>query len=200
MIRIVRRQHDLRDCRLRIPLRELLIVIAVLAFAFASLRMGGVLAQLMLTIVGVFVVSCGIIAFVARDRRQAFSIGFLIPFKLYVGVHYASERDYLNPYDPSALLTTRSFRPLHDAFRTLTWTQPQSGEAILEFDLDPNIIPEVGPDYVYTSRSGMTGTLIENPRRETFMMVAHCLLALIGGYLGGRFAIMIRDTDQKSSA
>jgi hypothetical protein len=181
---------------LRISIRELLTVIAVLALAMASLRIGGVLAQVMLIIAGISVIAFGITAIVARDRRQTFAIGFLIPFALYAAIHFVSERNELDPYDPSALITTRSFRPLHDAFRTQTWTEPQTGEALSEFDLDPSIVPEVGPGYIYTSQSGSAGSLTEHPRRKTFMMVAHCLLASIAGYIGGRFAIIVRDTDQ----
>ena len=181
---------------LTFSIRELLMIVAFLAFAAASLSIGGALAMAMSTIVGVCFGALSIVAIVARDQRQAFAIGFVLPFSLYVAIHYASEADELDPYNHSALVTTRAVQPIHRAIARQTWTEQLSGKVLPVFKLDPYTVPEPGADKIYVSHTGTAGSLTETPDRPTFMMVAHCLFASVLGYVGAKFAVVVRSSDQ----
>ena len=181
---------------MRSSVRELLAIVAFLAIAIASLRVGGVLATSFLAFASLCFLALSIVALVARDRRRAFAIGFVVPFTLYATIHYMSTWNELDPHDENSLATTQAFRPLFDVFVNQSWTENLTGKELSEFTLNPESVPQPEPGVLYVSQSGTAGIMTERPDRSTFMLVGHCLLASVAGFVGGKFAVFVHASDR----
>ena len=158
------------------------------------MRLGGVLAAITLGAVVVFITALGIVALVDRNVRRAFAVGFLVPVFTYVGIHALCGSDPLNPFDDSALATTRSFGPLLMSLRTVTWTDTDTGNVI------PNYDPSTDPTrhQFAAGGGGFAGPgsvqFSQTPNPETFMLVAHSVMIVILGLVGAKFATYIYRT------
>lgn len=166
------------------------------AIAFASLRVGGLLATCTLGAVAVFTAALGIVALVDCGERRSFAIGFLVPLIAYVAVHAYAGGNQLNPFDSSALITTRSFGPLYLAIRTVAWTETATGNVLPEYDPSTNrhVSSGFGQPAVQFSQA---------PDQDTFTLVAHSVVVVILGLLGANFAVYIyrtRDGGQPGDA
>ena len=64
---------------MKFSLREILGLSAFIAISLASMRMGGVLAGAMIVGICLLATALLIVAFVVRDIRRAWAIGFLVP-------------------------------------------------------------------------------------------------------------------------
>lgn len=178
---------------MRITTRELLTLVAFVALAIGSLRIGGALATVTVGTVISFSMAMGIVALVSRNHRQAFAIGFIVPVLAYATIHLASGRDELNPHDNFALATTQAFRPVYEAFVSSTWVEAGTGKELPDYDPTANPVRHAGGGMLPPGMPSVT--TIETPKRTTFMVVAHSLLASLIGYAGAKFAVYVRASD-----
>ena len=172
--------------------RSLFAFTTYAALSLASMRVGGLLAAFNVGAVAVFATALAIVAFVDRAGRRAFAIGFLIPLFAYVGIHTFSVGNQLNPFEDSALATTRSFGPLYMALRTVAWIDTATGNVIPDYD------PSTDPRQQFARGGGFGGPVpvrfSQTPDQETFTLVAHSIVVVILGLVGAYFAMYIYRT------
>jgi hypothetical protein len=176
---------------LRISLRELLLLFTALFTACAALRYANVywLAAVTLLTLVTFI-AAAVIALIDRDARQALAIGFVTAAAIYMtlifcmrvtGDNRGNVRSYNAELDPEegSFPTTLSLRPLFVSIQEHWYIDP-SGTPIRRSQLPPAVIanPNNG-GYVYDQ---------ERPNRQHFMLIGHCLWALLFGYVAAKFA------------
>ena len=157
-------------------IRALLGCIAFVAMMSAAIKFGGATSSCTVVAIGAFALAMAITLCVTRGRRQAFSIGFLIPFTVYFAIHYFSTRDETNIHD-SNLPTTQLIKLMHGHVSTLDYYHRKTRERIEEYDPSSSAIPRnlVGFEFV--------------PDKRDFAMLAHSIFALLSGIVGGTFAL-----------
>lgn len=155
-------------------LRELLFAVMFLALGLASLRAGGVLASITILLAIVLSMGMAIIAFVGRGELQAFAIGFLIPVIAYAASILAIGRSEFDPYE-GKLPTSRLLLPVYQAIVQEEW-----------IDSTGKVVPKNWTG-TFNNRPGLK----ETPDRTTFMSLAHVLIAMLFGYAGARFAVVV---------
>jgi hypothetical protein len=141
-------------------------------------------------------VGAAIASAVDRGPRQAFAVGMFIAMTIYA-VLLLNGRDFTsgarNPnsnvefapiftenYSVGNLPTTRVLARIHAKLQQEVWINRDTGEV---FNYDPrpdNRPPNDAVRARYRSR--------ELPPLALFMVIGHCLWALLLGYVGGRFA------------
>jgi hypothetical protein len=178
-------------------MRELLFVVLTVGLGLASLRAGGMLASAALCIAITVLLAIAIIAFVGRDQLKCFATGFLIPVIAYAGLHIAAGNAELDPYE-GKLPTTRVLQPMFEVVVTRSWVDLNTGKAL------PNYNPAAFPDRHQGSPmlpAGMSPvTVSESPDRTTFMTLGHVLMAMLLGYVGGKFAVVIQRHQKNSES
>ena len=152
------------------------------------MRVGGVLAAVVLALVALLAMALMIVALVGRGRRRAFAIGFLVPLLTYAAVHAFTGNDELEPYDKSALPTTQSFQRPYETFRSRTWIDATTQEPIPDYD------PTVDPSLHSAGLNSKVG-YHDSPDRVTFALLAHGLIAVSLAFVGSRFAVYIHSHD-----
>ena len=141
----------------------------------------------------ILVMGLAIIAFVGRDQPKVFAIGFLLPLLVYAATVLAAGSNELDPYD-GRLPTTIALRYAHQALVTTTWTDSATGKVV------PDYAPAKDPNW--GSGGGAFGgpsmMIHEHPDRPTFMSLAHFILAMMMGGIGGKFAVFVYRTQNAS--
>jgi hypothetical protein len=170
-------------------MRELLFVILSVGLGMASLRAGGMLASAALCIAITVFLAIAIIAFVGRDQLKCFATGFLIPVIAYAGLHIAAGNAELDPYE-GKLPTTRMLQPMFEVIVTRTWVDFSTGEELPDYDPAAFPMRHGGGGMMPVGMSQVTRA--ESPDRTTFMTLGHVLMAMLMGYAGGKFAVVIQ--------
>lgn len=165
-------------------LREILFVVLFAGLGLAALRAGGVVASFVVFLAIVVTMGLAIVVFVGRRTIQAFAIGFLIPTIAYGVAVYALGKSELTPN--GKLATSRLLAPLYRVMVKQIWTNFSTGEVVPDYD------PATDPD-----PGGSMMTMTESPDRLTFMSLGHILLAMIFGYCGAKFAVIVHRTQQR---
>lgn len=169
-------------------LRELLCVVLFAGLGLAALRTGGMLASVMVFLAYLLLSALGIVVVVGRGPLQAFAIGFVIPVIIYGTVVYAMGSNELDPY-AGKLPTTRWLLPVQKAMVQRTWIDMSTGQAVPDYD------PATDTTDGNAGGGGFGGGrmmgISESPDRATFMGLAHLLLALLFGYAGAKFAVVL---------
>ncbi len=178
--------------RYRFSLRHFLSFVAACGLLLAAMRIGGAIAQAAILAIVVFATDQLIVAFVGSGGRRAFAIGFLVPFCIYVGVHFINTQDQLDPYGEKAFPTTRSFQFLHRAVVEQTWIDYQTEAIVPASDYRVVELKRSGGTAMMTS-VGMV-TLRERPTRAMLALVAHAATALIVGFAGAIDAVYVWDS------
>ena len=169
-------------------IREGLILVFVAGFAVASLSVGGIVASLFLIFALVLVTAFAISAFVGREDLRTYAIGFVLPVFLYSLILFAFGASEFNPHN-GKLPTTNLMGPLFEGMVKLEYV-----------DKDGNVVQDYDPAKKPTSGGGFgTPTIYprQTPNRITFMSIAHTILAMLAGYLGGKFAQFISKDHSK---
>jgi hypothetical protein len=181
----------------RVSLRELLLVVAFVALAIASLKYASEWWRVIVTGITILAfVAAAISAVVDRGSRQAFAVGMLIAMAIYA-VLLLNGRDFTSrPGNGNSnveftarftqtnsignLPTTFLLSRLYAKIRQREWYDRDSGEI---FGDDPrrNNPPSTGmaPGQV---------RIRDLPPRDLFIVIGHCLWAIFLGFVGGRFA------------
>lgn len=167
-------------------LRELFILVTFAGLGLASLRLAGVVGAITEFLSIILCFALGIIAFVGRNEAQAFAIGFLVPVIAYAGILLAAGKSELDPWD-GKLPTSLALRPLFESVTTRKWINFGTGQEVPDYD--PTKAPPGTP-------VGMR----EQPDRPTFMLLGHVLIALLFGYVGGKFAVAVYRRQRQDSA
>jgi hypothetical protein len=184
---------------LRISLRELMMLFAAVAIGIAALKLANLWWQILVTGFALLAFTASaIVAINDRGRRQAFAIGFVIAFAIYMGLLY-SMRQYggrsaiqatVNAeFDPEigALPTTQLLRPLFEAIVEVWYVELATGKRLRQSELGSGAKTGFSRSGGMNTPSAYSVGQIE-PQREPFMIIGHCLWALLFGYAGGHFA------------
>jgi hypothetical protein len=174
----------------RLSLRELLLLVALVAMALASIRYASSTWRTAVYTITMAVFIWGaIVAIIDRGPRQAFAIGLVLTMMIYAvlvrnGVREArTENRELHP-DLGRLPTTWVSRYIYRPVTTVRWFDRTPGSRRAELvNYDPNNPP---PGVLRAIRD----TDID-PLPDLFMQIVHCWWALLLGYLGGRFAGLV---------
>jgi hypothetical protein len=180
----------------RISLRQMLVFVAAIALAIASLKYANdVWLAVVATVLMPALFISLIVAVVDRGPRQAFAIGFAIIIVAYGTTLLTGTSGFggdLNSknveFDQWAgrLPTTRLLRYVHAAVQTSGYFDNVTGKELPNYDPanPPNRFRGVGgfaPGVSYR----------ESPPRGKFMPIGHMWWALLLGYLGGVFAMFV---------
>jgi hypothetical protein len=177
----------------QVSLREILFVVLFAAIGLASLRAGGVVASCTVFLAIVVTMCMAIVAFVGRYTTQAFAIGFLIPVIAYGAAVLAAGKSELDPYE-GKLPTSRLLLPLFQVMAKQTWTNLLTGQVVPDYD------PTTDPDRAGPVGGGFGGSpmgVSESPDRPTFMSLGHVLVAMMFGYTGAKFAVIVHRKQRK---
>lgn len=168
-------------------MRELIVSVAFCALGIASLRTGGLLAAFVTFAGIVLVMAFAIIAFVGNAQPKAFAIGFLLPLFVYAVTVFAAGGNELDPY-AGRLPTTRFLRYAHQALVKTTYIDFATGKVV------PNYDPSKDPNKGRKGFGGPSLQMSEHPDRETFMLLAHQIFAIVLGWIGAKFAVYVHQT------
>jgi hypothetical protein len=151
----------------RMSLRQLLVLVALVALAIVSLKHASVFWRGVVGLV-VFVayVGCIIAAVMERGRRQAFAVGMAITMTIYGGLILCSGL-------ADGMPGNYEFVPYNGVLPTTNLLTP----------LYYSIV-----DYEDVVENGAIVRQIEHPDSATFMTTGHYWRAVVLGYAGGRFA------------
>ena len=177
----------------QVSLRELLFVVLFAGLGLASLRADGVVSSFTIFLAIVVTMCLAIVAFVGRHTNQAFAIGYLIPVIAYGAVVLAVGKSELDPYD-GKLPTSRLLLPMFRVMVKQTWTDVLTGQVVPDYD------PATDPNRAGAGGGGFGGSpmgLSESPDRPTFMSLGHILIAMIFGYSGAKFAVIVHRKQQR---
>ena len=187
---------------LRLSLREMIALMALVALAIASLTFANeAFLALVAGVTMLALVAALIIAVVDRGPRQAFAIGVALTMIAYglilttgqsTSGSGGSVRSKNIEFDQFAgrLPTTRLLRYLHTAVQRSEWIDPFTRKVIPNYDPNnPTILPSVlaGSGAGGRATAGGGASLREIPPRSIFMPIGHCWWALLLGYAGGLF-------------
>lgn len=171
-----------------LSLRELLLLVAIAAFAIVSLKFANDWFWIGLSTAAMLLFMAAlIVAFIDRGSRQAFAIGFVLCGGMYAGAVVAATSKDSREFDPYAgsLPTTKLMRPVFEAAVKMeymvmgsTQTYASQPEAFRASRSNQKLRNAIG--------NGILG--LESPKRENFLGVAHVWWGLLLGYCGGRFA------------
>ncbi len=186
-----------RERLFRLSLREMLIFVALVALAIASLKYANEAFLALVAAVTMFALIVAlIIAAVDRGPRQAFAIGVALTMVAYglilitgqltsgSGGNVTSKNIEFDQW-AGRLPTTRLLRYVHMAVQRNEWIDSTTGKVIPSFDPKNPVIPIGGSGGFGGGGGG--AQFRETPTRKFFMPIGHCWWALILGYAGGQF-------------
>jgi predicted PurR-regulated permease PerM len=171
----------------RVSLRELLLLIAMVALAVASMKYASPAWRTCVYMIAMAIFMwAAVIAVIDRGPRQAFAIGMVILMVIYgvlvvngaVGRSQGGNRE-MNPAS-GRLPTTKLVEFLFPITESVQWFEQRTDRVLPNFD--PAKPP---PGFVAYRRT------ISSPEPANLMAIAHCWWALLLGYFGGRFARVV---------
>jgi hypothetical protein len=171
----------------RLSLRELLLLIAMVALACASMKYASpAWRTCVYTITMAIFMWAAVVAVIDRGPRQAFAIGMAILMVIYgvLIVNGTSGRSQggnreMNPAS-GRLPTSRIVEYLFPITESVQWIDRETDQVLPSYDLT-NPPPGIRV-YARTKRT---------PDPTTLMAIAHCWWAILLGYIGGRFARVV---------
>jgi hypothetical protein len=171
----------------RLSLRELLMLVAIVALAVVSLKYASVTWQgIVLSLTLLAFVAAAIAAFVDRGSRQAFALGMAVTMIIYAALVPTATLG-------SQLPTSHVLNMIRGGVLKRVYVDRQTGEALPNYD----------PNNVAILPGGNTSPFVR-PRQVTmppsaqFKIIGHSWWALLLGYVGGRFArfVYVRRTGE----
>jgi hypothetical protein len=161
-----------------VSLREMLLALAFVALACASLKYAGEVWWMVLSATAlVGFLAAAVVAVVARGRGQAQAIGFVLCVAIYAVLILSTpsvSSDRVPKPDPFGWSpSTKILGHLFEMLSTRTYVDLRTGEIVVDYDP--------------ASSSRRVGARV-SPDRVYFMTIGHLLWAMILGYFGSRFA------------
>ena len=188
----------------RLSLREMLVLVAIVALAIVSLAYASLWWRLgVVSLILVLFTVTAIEAFVDRGSRQAFAIGMLVTLVIYAGLIAYGRRDSSVEGDFSLygqMPTSRLLRLGHQGIATQRYVNARTGEELPDFDPQTDRAAQGGRRF---SRGEIIAQRVDTPPANEFMKIGHCWWGLLLGYLGGMFAAYVylrRVKEQKQLA
>ena len=179
-------------CWIRISLRELLVLVALIGVGCAALKSASSTWWTALSALALLaVMGFALVAALDRGARQAFALGFVICVSVYAvllatqasiggsGTSTSQEFDHYSGYLP----TTRLLGPLFEAIASSSYHDKQTGEVIPNYDPSQAASGGLGGGGFGGMGSGVSAA--ETPERHSFMRIGHLLWSLLLGYVGG---------------
>ena len=166
-------------------IRELLLFVLFFGAGLGGLSNGGLFASVVLGVAIFVTTGFAIVAFVAQDELRACAIGFLIPVISYAVTILSVGSSELDPYQ-GKLPTTKLLQPAHRLIVKTEWINVMTGVSVPDYDPATDVNRGGGG-------GGFGGTVVfrETPDRNTFMSLAHVLMAMMFGYAGAKFAVFV---------
>jgi predicted PurR-regulated permease PerM len=179
----------------RISLRGMLVIVAAIALAIASLKYSNATWRtIMIGVMMTVIFSSLVVAAVDRGFSQAFAIGFTLVALSYGFVVLNSSvtilNNNLNPelsFGFNRLPTTQLLRHLYNGLESGYWRDRQTGQRLPEFDprKQPQRVKVVGGQAVPIDE------FVEVPSQEHFIAIGHMWWSLLLGCIGGFFATLV---------
>jgi hypothetical protein len=169
----------------RLSLRELLLLIGIVAAAIASMKYASpAWRTCVYTVAMAIFMWAAVVAVIERGPRQAFAIGMALLMVIY-GVLFISaprrrEGNLELDIEYGRLPTSRAVKHLFPPSETIEWTDARTLKELPNYD--PANPPPGIQAFSQTRRT---------PDPPTLMAIAHCWWALLLGYIGGRFARVV---------
>jgi hypothetical protein len=158
---------------LRVTIRELLLLTAFIAIAFACLKYAEQMVWAVLaTAVAALVMVTAVIAFVDRGRRQAIASGFVLCTVIYLVIVFT------RVVAPDTWATKLLLDRLYPVMMRQIWIDRDTGQEVAD------------PQSMVGGPPANVGGL-QRPSLGHFQAIGHILWALLFGYLGSRFAAWI---------
>ena len=190
---------------LRISLRQLFVLVALVALAIVSLKYASFFWQGVIGLLAMFALfAAAMLAIFERGPRRAFGIGCLLVMLSYAIAVLSGgppPPGFPNmPQNPELdsqygrLPTTHLLRTLHALLAERHWYDPNTGELVPDFDPSEHISVTMGPPVQRAVLPQYT------PSSELFTPVGHYWWAIVLGYLGGCFARFVNVRRMKETA
>ncbi|HEX2475889.1 MAG TPA: hypothetical protein VHK01_14150 [Lacipirellulaceae bacterium] len=169
----------------RLSLRELLLLMAMVALAIASMKYASTAWRTCVyTITMAIYMWAAVVAVIDRGPRQAFAIGMVLVMVIYgvlfISAPRRSEGNMELDLRDGRLPTSRTVKHLFPPTDTIEWRDARTGQIL------PNYDPANPPAGIQAFRQTR-----RTPDPSTLMAIAHCWWAMLLGYIGGRFARVI---------
>lgn len=166
----------------RMSLRGLLLLIAMVAVAIASMKYASTTWRTCVyTITMAIFMWATVVAVIDRGPRQAFALGMVLLMVIYgmlfINGPHISEGNLELDLQYGRLPTSRVVKYLFPPTETIEWRDARTGQTLPNYD--PAKPPPGTRAFRRTSRT---------PDPPTLMAISHCWWALLLGYIGGRFA------------
>lgn len=193
----------------KFSLRELLGLCLLTGLGLTALTVGGLFGSLTMLAAIVFVMSMAIVACVGKRSLQAFAIGFLMPTIVY-GISLWSLGWSESNVGTGKLPTSKLLSTL---FQAVVKTEPVSVNANggwVPPPANPYYAPappngNPAPTFAVTPPTVSNGPIpvtlagIESINRQEFMTLGHMLFAMLFGYIGAKFAVVLYLAQLKQS-
>jgi hypothetical protein len=191
---------------MRFSIRDLLLVVTLLAVGCAALKFAGGLWWSILAAASLAAfMAAVIVAFVGHGDQRAFAIGYATCAIIYGSLVYLSQAKELEPYANAydvRLPTTAALQPIFRLVNRGRYVDLLTGKEI------PNYVPpQSSGGFLASSGGGFGGggmstpTYIDSISRQHFMLIGHLLWSVAISAIGGRFARFIylgkREQQQK---
>jgi predicted PurR-regulated permease PerM len=181
--------------KFRISLRGMLVLVAAIAMAIASLKYANATWRtIMIGVIMAVVFSALVVAVVDRGFSQAFAIGFTLVAIGYGFVVLNSSvkviSNQLNPelsFGFSRLPTTKLLRHLYTGLESGYWRDSQTGQRL------PNFDPRKQSQWVKVvgGQAVPIDEFVEVPSQEYFIAIGQMWWSMLLGCIGGFFAAFI---------
>jgi hypothetical protein len=166
---------------MRISLRQLMVLVAVITFAIVSLKYASLFWQGFIGLIAMLAVcAAGIAAIFERGPRQVFAMGFVLVVSVYALFIVAGLKHQL----PTSLLLERLYPVVSETgwFNTATNQRETEASAARLMASNP---PSIGPLGIAIPSPVQAETF---PIRIYYYATGHYWWALLLSYLGGKFA------------
>jgi len=161
----------------RLSLRELLMLVALVALAIVSLKYASLTWQgFVLSLTLLAFVAAAIAAFVDRGSRQAFALGMVVTMTIYAALLPTATLG-------SQLPTSYVLSMIRSGMLTRTYVDRQTGQPLPDYDPN-NMTTPLGVN----PRAFVRPRQITMPPSSQFKIIGHSWWSLLLGYVGGRFA------------
>lgn len=191
----------------RFSLRELLGLCLLSGLGLSALTIGGLFGSLMMLVAIVFVMSMAIMAFVGKQTLQAFAIGFLMPVVVYGISIWSLGWNEMN-LGLGKLPTSKLLSTLFQAVVKTEpvpvnanggWVPPPATAYYAPAQPNGTPAPVVATTPPTVSNGPIPGMLagIESIDRQEFMTLGHMLFAMLFGYVGAKFSVVVHRSQER---
>lgn len=179
-----------------LSLRELMLLVAVVAFGTAGLFLDSWAASAFLAFILLLVTVLAVHACVGHGRTRAFCFGFVVSAICYVTACLFYSTCLRRELDNS-LIGSSIIYPAYEQVVRREYIDRNTGQPLAAND--PNRTQQL-PAGGYIGVSGGSILVTESPNRDRFVMTFHVLIAVAFAYIFGKVAILVDSSGKQTSS